>query len=161
MPARRRHLAGRSAGRGCRPPGWSARGVAAATRGGGDGRECAVGARAGAAAVGRARGRAACTGGDHAALPRLGRPRAHRLRLLPRELEPAQGNASRRRVIASFAAAAELDVFLPPSLNSQVEVDLLMRLFERVIQDSVAEFLRCAFPLPINGLTLWSLPLWH
>jgi hypothetical protein len=87
MPARRSSAGGR-----CRaPPAPPARGVAAAARGGGHGRERAVGARAGAAVRGRARGRQARAGGDGAALPRLGRPRTHRLRLLPRELEPAQG----------------------------------------------------------------------
>jgi hypothetical protein len=47
--------------------------------------------RARAVVHGRARGRAPRAGGGGAALPRLGRPHAHRLRLLPRELEPAQG----------------------------------------------------------------------
>ncbi|CAL4953587.1 unnamed protein product [Urochloa decumbens] len=64
--------------------------------------------------------RAARAGGDGAALPRLGRPRAHRLRLLPRELEP-------------------------------VEVEFLMGLFERVIHESVAEFLREGIRLRVIG----------
>lgn len=86
MPARRRSPGGRVS-----PPWMPSGGVAAPARGGGDGRERAVGAGAGAPVGGRARGRAAHAGGDGASLPRLGHPRAHRLRLLQRELEPPQG----------------------------------------------------------------------
>jgi len=106
MPASRRDPGGRS----CAPTRRAASGVAATTRGCSDGRELAVGARARAAVRGRARGRAPRAGGGGAALPRLGRPRAHRLCLLPRELEPAQGmhpSGSRRAV--AFFVADELD----------------------------------------------------
>jgi hypothetical protein len=103
MPASRRDPGSGTGGRGCAPTGRAASGVAAAARGCGDGRELAVGTRARAAVRGRARGRAPRAGGGGAALPRLGRPRAHRLRLLPRELEPAQGMlpspAARRRLL--------------------------------------------------------------
>jgi hypothetical protein len=106
-----------------------------------------VGARARAAVSGRARGRAPRAGGGGAALPRLGRPHAHRLRLLPRELEPAQGTLAaaffchrRSSLTARFA-------------NSQVEVEFLMGQFERAIRESVAEFLRYAFAPSVNSLT--------
>lgn len=90
MPAARRRCSGDRGGGGA-PPGRAASGVVAAARGGGDGWELPVGARAGDAVGVRARGRAARAGGDGAALPRLGHPRPHGLRLLPRELEPPQG----------------------------------------------------------------------
>jgi hypothetical protein len=69
----------------------AASGVVAAARGCGDGRELAVGTRARAAVRGRARGRAPRAGGGDAALPRLGRSRAHRLRLLPRATRTGAG----------------------------------------------------------------------
>lgn len=43
--------------------------------------------------------------------------------------------------------------------NSQVEVELLMGQFERAIRESVAEFLRYAFALSVNSLTLGL--YWH
>ena len=135
MPARRRRTGG-----GVASPQWAAGGVAAASRGGGDGRELAVGTRAGHACGVRARGRAARAGGDGAALPRLGHPRAHRLRLLPRELEPPQGTCTPGR--ARFCRLPPASTLSLPVLAIQMEVDFLMGLFERVIHDSVAQFLR-------------------
>jgi ditrans,polycis-polyprenyl diphosphate synthase len=57
--------------------------------------------------------------------------------------------------MASFASD-EPDGSLP-CCNSQVEVDFLMGLFERVIRERVSEFLRYAFAPSVNSLTLRSL----
>ncbi|KAL6611279.1 hypothetical protein ACP70R_039207 [Stipagrostis hirtigluma subsp. patula] len=102
-------------GRGLAPPERAACGVAAAARGGGDGRELALGTRAGAGGGGGPRGGEARAGPDGAPLVRLGHPRPNSLRLLARELRPPQG---------------------------MEEVDYLMELFEGSIRDNTDEYVR-------------------